>query len=251
MAINKIAAPLSTSPSVFAAPVVNQLLALVLGIDMGERVSNGYIKKGAMFNILGDLFVADSDTLVSGTESGSVAIKFTVSGNTAVASYVSSMSSVSWNGTYQGFYDSSNNMYFTDYIYPGDRIYQGYENYCFTVSDSYIDNISFIIPRSAKWRIKFFLVGKSQSAGSDYRSYAQIYKNGVAISGEFLTGEVTNPLKCTLDYEFSKGDVVTIKTKGTYHWSSAYGGGTYPNVVYVNRSALCNNNIGILPINEI
>ena len=112
MAINLFTAPLATSPAVFASPVVSELALLVRNIDHQNRFKDGFVRKGAMFNIGGSLFVADSDTAISGTYSGF--IKLTVSGTTATASYVSGSPSVTWDDENNGFYDVSGNYYAFD-----------------------------------------------------------------------------------------------------------------------------------------
>jgi len=114
MAINKKTTPLST-PDNFASPVINQLAALLTVASNTKRASGGYILKGALFNIGGSMFMADSDTAISGTTSDY--IKLTVSGDTATAAYVTNISGVSWNGAYQGCFDSSGNLYITDEQY--------------------------------------------------------------------------------------------------------------------------------------
>ena len=88
MAINKITAPLGTSPSVFAAPVIAQLAALLTDCNHGIRISGGYVKAGSLWNIGGSMFLADSDTAITGTRSASTTgVKFTVSGDSATVSY--------------------------------------------------------------------------------------------------------------------------------------------------------------------
>ena len=115
MAINKITAATADSPSTFASPVINQLAALLTVASSTKRASGGYILKGALFNIGGSMFMADSDTAISGTTSDY--IKLTVSGDTATAAYTDDISDASWNGAYQGCFDSSGNLYITDEQY--------------------------------------------------------------------------------------------------------------------------------------
>jgi hypothetical protein len=111
MAINKITAPLATAPNVFAAPVINHLNAHAINVNPIVKIANGYIKQGAIFSIGGELFVADEDTAISGTALDAHFVKLTVSGTTANASYVSSSTGITWNGSYHGFYDVSGNYY--------------------------------------------------------------------------------------------------------------------------------------------
>lgn len=115
MAINKITAGLASGPSAFAQPVLNQLAAMLTVASSTKRASGGYILKGALFNIGGSMFMADSDTAISGTASDY--IKLTVSGEIASAAYTADVSGVSWNGLYQGCFDISGNLYITDEQY--------------------------------------------------------------------------------------------------------------------------------------
>lgn len=117
MAIIKISSPLSTSPSVFAEPVLNQLLALAIDCNHGNRIGNGYVKKGSLWNIGGVMFIADADTAINGSKNQglstcAMAIRFSVSGSTATATYINDLTGVTWNGEYQGYYDASGNMYY-------------------------------------------------------------------------------------------------------------------------------------------
>lgn len=216
MAINKITAPLSTSPAVFAAPVVNQLLALSIASEKHARIVNGYILKGAMFCILGDIFVADSDTTISGTESGSIAVRFTVSGNAAIAEYVSS-NDATWNGAYFGFYDSSDRMYIYDYLYAGDFINYLYpvittESISLTTTYSNPNGITTRrIQKSGKYRVYFVF----QTSHSGTYSIV-LFKNGVAVGTEktiVATGQSWYGESQTEDFLFYEGDYVELRVK--------------------------------------
>lgn len=111
MAINKIVAPLATSPNVFAAPVINHLNAHAINVNPIIKIANGYVKKGAMFCIGGELFAADADTAILGSNTLAIAVRFDVSGTTATATYVDSVSGLTWNGAYHGWYDGSGYYY--------------------------------------------------------------------------------------------------------------------------------------------
>ena len=111
MAINKIVAPLATAPNVFAAPVINHLNAHAINVNPIIKIANGYVKKGAMFCIGGELFAADADTAILGSNAGAIAVRFVVSGTTATATYVDSVSGLTWNGAYHGWYDGSGYYY--------------------------------------------------------------------------------------------------------------------------------------------
>jgi len=119
MAINKITAGLADGPSVFATPVINQLAALLTLSGEAKRYADGYIMKGALFNIGGTMYMADSDTAISGSASDYIAI--TASGDIATASYVSSLSGVSWDGAYNGWFDASGTLYIFDEVLAKDN----------------------------------------------------------------------------------------------------------------------------------
>jgi hypothetical protein len=172
MAINKIASPLSTSPSVFATPVVNQLLALAVDCNHGNRIGGGYVKKGSLWNIGGSMFLADSDTLISGTRSQTVlAIRFTVSGETASASYATSLSGVSWNGAYQGYYDASGNMYYYE-IYQGAYINRYMiRSVIFNTSPQKLKAADFICEKTGSYKIVM-------AAYNSISTSMQLYLNG-------------------------------------------------------------------------
>ena len=112
MAINKITAPLADTTANFATPVINQLQALVIDCNHGDRYSGSYILEGALFSIGGSMFKAVSNTFISGTATGATFIKFTVTGTTATVAFVTTLkTSLTWSGDYQGWYDDDGNYY--------------------------------------------------------------------------------------------------------------------------------------------
>ena len=210
MAINKITAPGSSTPSAFWSGAINELNNLKMFINPGDKIVNGYVKKGFIANIGGVLFSADSDTQISGTEAGSLAVKFTVSGNIATATYVSSLTGVSWNDTYNGFYDSSNNLYITDYIYAGDCVYSAYPslgyNHMINTVKTYYDAINITIPQSGMWRIR---CTRYADNGNNIM-YTKFKKNGTDYDTEIETTGSTTQVVITKDLLFTKNDIVTI-----------------------------------------
>ena len=112
MAINRIVAPLATSPATFATPVVNQLASNILDHELPERIIGTNVVDGARFNIGGVEYVADADTAITGTASDYV--KITPSGATASAAYVADLTGVTWNPSYKGYYDTTGNLYVFD-----------------------------------------------------------------------------------------------------------------------------------------
>ena len=112
MAINKVPYPTTPVPvSDDWARVVNVLQTNYLEIENKIKIDfgNDNVLKGAVFNIGGAVYLADSDTAITGTASDYV--KLTPGTSTATAAYVSSLSGVTWNDTYNGYYDVSGNLY--------------------------------------------------------------------------------------------------------------------------------------------
>lgn len=113
MAINKILNPSSTPTAVSDYQAQNNIIAaLLLKTGLSAIVSGSNIVSGAVFNLGGSTYKADADTAITGSASDYV--KITPSGATASASYVSSLTGVSWNAGYQGYYDGSGNLYIFD-----------------------------------------------------------------------------------------------------------------------------------------
>jgi hypothetical protein len=75
----------------------------------GSNMNDGYLMQ-----IGGTLYKVDGATAISGTASEFVRV--TPAGATASASFVSSLSGVSWNALYNGYYDGSGNLYVFDEV---------------------------------------------------------------------------------------------------------------------------------------
>lgn len=75
-------------------------------------VDSGNVLKGAKFIIQGATFIANSDTLISGT--ASLYIKLVVSGSTATAEYITDLTGVTWSDVYNGYYNGSGEYVFFD-----------------------------------------------------------------------------------------------------------------------------------------
>lgn len=113
MAINKITAPIQPPASDADWSNTQDLIeALALGIEGPLRIVGSNVVRGAVFNIGGSVYIADADTAITGTASKYV--KITPSGASATASYVASLTGVTWNSTYNGYYDGSGNLYIFD-----------------------------------------------------------------------------------------------------------------------------------------
>ena len=118
MAINKITDPsaLPTSTDDYVAQN-NAINTHTLNTTPPYPVSGSNIVKGSVFNIGGDLFYTDSDTAITGVSSDYV--KLTPGATTAVPTYETAANitaNVTWNDAYNGYYDSSGNLYIFDEV---------------------------------------------------------------------------------------------------------------------------------------
>lgn len=202
MAINKITAPLATGPSYFADPVINQLATLLTDCNHGLKVNNGVVKAGAVFNIGGSTFMADSDTTISGTQSGNyVIVQFTVSGDTATVAYASSFSGLTWNGVYQGYYDTSGNYYYTDGLV---KQMMTCDRTAATIYGSQIP--AYMV---AMYDGTFTLVSGASVSDSNYAGTSQIYINGSAY-GTAHSISSTSIQEVSDEITVNKGDVISL-----------------------------------------
>lgn len=115
MAINRV--PYTTTPTPVSGDwaLINNLMQTgYLKMQDALRIDydNDNVLKGAVFQIGGTVYLADSDTAITGTPSSYV--KITPSGATAAAAYVANLTGVTWNDTYNGYYDVSGNLYVFD-----------------------------------------------------------------------------------------------------------------------------------------
>ena len=115
MALNRVAFP-NVNPVDLTdwAKMIDLIEALSLKINLpvDYDFSGDTIKKGTIIMIGGTIYLADSDTAITGSTSDFV--KITPSGATATAAYVANLSGVSWNDTYNFYEDVSNNAYIFD-----------------------------------------------------------------------------------------------------------------------------------------
>ena len=86
--------------------------ASFLGIDRIQPVDfvNNKIPKGVLINLGGTTFLNDADLSITGTPSNFVKIDH----STLAASFVTGLSGVSWNSTYNGYYSSGGDLYLFD-----------------------------------------------------------------------------------------------------------------------------------------
>ena len=115
MAINRISFPSSTPASLTDwSNAVAIIQAYANNFEGNIRISGSNVVKGAAFSIGGVYYLADADTAISGTASDYVRI--TPAGATASAAFVASLTGVTWNSAYNGYYDGSGNLYVFDEI---------------------------------------------------------------------------------------------------------------------------------------
>lgn len=113
MAINRVDAPNPLPLTTADYQAQNNLIDTnFLTVNSPIEFGSGNIFKGAVLYVGGTTYIADSDTAITGTTSDYV--KITPSGATASASYVVDLTGVSWNDTYNGYYDVSGNLYIFD-----------------------------------------------------------------------------------------------------------------------------------------
>lgn len=92
----------------------NVLLAHGMNLLTPNRLKAGYIQRGAAVYFAGSWFVADADTAISGSETEYV--RLTNTAGTITQEYVANLTGVSFNRTWNGYYDSSGRLYLFDAV---------------------------------------------------------------------------------------------------------------------------------------
>ena len=115
MAFIELAAPTGGTTPASGADYQKQnalIAAAFLGQEKVQPVDfyNDLILKGVIINLGGTIYLNDANLSIGGTPSNFVKIDHT----TLVASYVSSLSGVTWSSVYNGYYDGSNDYYLFD-----------------------------------------------------------------------------------------------------------------------------------------
>lgn len=115
MAIVKKAGP-SSLPLTSADYVAQNLQQThdKLNLEQPIRISGSNVLQGALFQIGETYYYAESATAITGTPSDYVKITPSVDTLTATASFVASLTGVTWNASFGGYYDSSGNLYVFD-----------------------------------------------------------------------------------------------------------------------------------------
>lgn len=113
MAFTLISAPDSVPTSTADwAKINNVLLTIGMALLSPARISGGKVIRGSVVHFAGAWYVTDSDTAISGTASNYV--KLTNTAGTVTASYSASLTGVSWNKTWNGYYNASGEYFIFD-----------------------------------------------------------------------------------------------------------------------------------------
>jgi hypothetical protein len=92
----------------------NVLLGIGMGMLNSTRVIGSNVKRGSIVYFAGAWYVTDADTAISGTASDYV--RLTNNAGVISAAFVSSISTVSFNRTWNGWYDSSLRLHIFDEV---------------------------------------------------------------------------------------------------------------------------------------
>lgn len=114
MAIARVAIPTPTSPGLLSdyQSILDQIAGSTQAFTGREIVDGSTIRAGTLMLIGGVLYKATSDTSITGSASDYV--KITPSGASATAAFVSSLTGVTFNEAYGGYYDGSGNLHVFD-----------------------------------------------------------------------------------------------------------------------------------------
>lgn len=94
---------------------INDVLQTIgLDINSPARISGSNIVRGSVVFFAGAWYVADSDTAITGNKTNYV--RLTNNAGTITAEFVSSLSEVTFNKTWNGWYDSASRLYLFDEV---------------------------------------------------------------------------------------------------------------------------------------
>ena len=117
MAINRVDFPTTPNPvSGDWEKIVNIVTKSFQNVASPLQVNGLNIPQGATFQVGGVVYYADADTSITGTSSDYVKLTPSGDGSTLSAAFVSSLTGVTWNKIYNGYYDTSQNLYIFDEI---------------------------------------------------------------------------------------------------------------------------------------
>jgi hypothetical protein len=89
----------------------NLIETIFLRVPNPKAHAGGNVLKGEVFQVGGTVYLATSDTAITGSQSEYVKLTPNGDGSEVAASYVANLSGVTWNDTYNGYYDVSGNLY--------------------------------------------------------------------------------------------------------------------------------------------
>ncbi|MDH4127365.1 MAG: hypothetical protein OEV44_01330 [Spirochaetota bacterium] len=115
MALNRVDPPQALPVTTADYQAQNNLTqASFLTLNETIEFETTSIFKGTVLQVGGTVYLADADTTITGTASNYVKITPAAGGATAAASFVANLTGVTWNSTYNGYYDGSGNLYIFD-----------------------------------------------------------------------------------------------------------------------------------------
>ena len=227
MAINRIDFPASTPVAAADYQAQNTLIQAAFRKDYSIIPYSGTAMSiGFVFNIADSVYMVETATAITGTEGY---LKITPSGATATASFVSSLTGVSWNSLYGGYYDGSGNRYFYKYTPGSNPLFGGlrYTDNNPATSDGLLlglttengFDVSKSITLGCYGKVRLFLRTYVPSTGV---GFAEFKKNGVSIykrqapsAGSYQNNEV--------DVFISPGDIISIRCMCDVAFQSSQG----------------------------
>jgi hypothetical protein len=222
MAINRVTYPSTPTPASGDWDLIVDLMQTgYLKMENALRIDyvNDNVLEGAVFHIGGTVFLADSDTAITGTPSDFV--KLTVSGATASAAYVADLTGVTWNEAQNGYYDISGNLYVFDEV-------NSYLKEELSEVNTEPSNILPTLALLGKGYISLDLTNYNTTAapqivaGSVVEINGKIYRNNVAVT---ITGSVSNSTWYDILLTPSGSTyTATYVARETGVWDSAKGG---------------------------
>ena len=79
-----------------------------------EDGGSWYVPKGYCFYFAGTIYYADADTLISGTRSNYIQMTASVDGATCTAAFLADLTGVTWDDSWNGYFDTSDNLVIVD-----------------------------------------------------------------------------------------------------------------------------------------
>lgn len=97
----------------------NNLIEIAfLKIINNYTYADGNVLQGSIFQVGGTVYYTNSDTAIAGAQSEYVKLTPSGDGSTLSPAYVANLAGVTWNDTYNGYYDVGGNIYtFNDQVY--------------------------------------------------------------------------------------------------------------------------------------